>query len=293
MHDSGPLPQDLHGRCAVVTGAAHGIGLSIAQHLRRAGANVVAVDKDRQGLKEHFDGVPGFEWIAHDFALADDWYAEDGATTNGDALAKKVLCRAQASALGLPSLIVNNAADGTPHGFLDLEPSDHDSVYRVIVRTPWYLTRRLVQEHLQARTGPPETAPATASAAILFISSIHEHVPARRPHYSASKAAVIQLVRELALELGKHRIRVNAISPGWIRTNPDPTSPEQQAKESALVPRIPLARPGTAEEVARLALVLLSDHVSGYVTGTNLLVDGGLSLDTWVPPPNGSWEAPR
>jgi NAD(P)-dependent dehydrogenase (short-subunit alcohol dehydrogenase family) len=290
MHDLAPTPPDLRARCAVVTGAARGIGLAIAQHLRRAEADVIAVDQDKHGLKEHFDGTQGYAWVAHDFALGDEHFSGDGSVTNGEALAERVLDRARACTFQLPSLIVNNAAASTPHGFLDVEPADHDGDYRVIVRTPWYLTRRLVKEFLQARADHPETTPA--SAAILFISSIHALVPARQPPYSASKAAVAQLVRELAFELGEQSIRVNAISPGWIRTDPDPTSPEQQAKERALVPRIPLRRPGTPEDVASLALLLLSDAWSGYVTGVNLPADGGLTLDTWVPPHDLGWSTP-
>jgi 3-oxoacyl-[acyl-carrier protein] reductase len=277
-----PSPVGLKGRCAVVTGAARGIGLAIAQHLQDAGAYVIAVDQDEQSLKEHFGSTPGCDWIAYDLALGDEHFSGDGTGTNGAALATKVLALAKERKAEIPSLIVNNAAASTPHGFLDVEPADHDDVYRVIVRSPWYLTQRLVDEFLKARANHPEVTPERA--AVLFVGSIHEGVPARRPHYSASKAALPQLVRESAFELGEQGIRVNAISPGWIRTDSDPNSPEQQAKERVLVPRIPLGRPGTPDDVARVALLLLSDAWSDYVTGVNLPVDGGLSLNMCAPP---------
>src|SRR6266536_899842 len=138
------------------------------------------------------------------------------------------------------------------------------------------VTRRLARELIQRNR----------RGAILFISSLHDTFVAQRPHYSASKAGVAMLCRELAHELGSHGIRVNAISPGWIRTAPDLNTPEQRAKYELTQPRIPLRRPGDPEDVAKVALVLLSDAWSGYVTGANVPVDGGLSLFSWSQRPN-------
>jgi len=79
-----------------------------------------------------------------------------------------------------------------------------------------------------------------------------------------------------------HGIRVNAISPGWIRTAEDTTTPEQVAKYARLRPRIPLGQAGVPADIARVALFLLSDAWSGYITGQNIAVDGGLSLHNWL-----------
>jgi NAD(P)-dependent dehydrogenase (short-subunit alcohol dehydrogenase family) len=89
------------------------------------------------------------------------------------------------------------------------------------------------------------------------------------------------LTRELAGELARHRIRVNAISPGWIRTAKDLTTREQIDKYARLSRRIPLGT-GVPADVARIAIFLLSDAWSGYITGQNIAVDGGLSLHSWV-----------
>jgi len=98
------------------------------------------------------------------------------------------------------------------------------------------------------------------------------------PHYSASKAAVAMLAKELAHELGPHQIRVNVVAPGWIRTE-EHIEPQDAA---TLIRRIPAGRPGDPQDIASLAAALLSDRRSAYVTGARLTIDGGLSLHTWL-----------
>jgi glucose 1-dehydrogenase len=257
--ESGPLPADLSGRRALVTGAAHGIGLAIARHLLMAQARVVAVDLDEAALKRSFNGARGCHWLARDLARPDVTGLAEELLTDGPV-----------------ELIVNNVGISTEHGFLDLDEPAFDKVLRTNLRGPLFLTRRLVQRLIEQRR----------RGTILFISSLHDTFVAHRPHYSASKAGMAMLVRELAYELGRYRIRVNAISPGWIRTAPDLNTPAQRAKYELTRPRIPLGEPGEPDDVARLALVLLSDAWSGYVTGANVPVDGGLSLFSWSQRPN-------
>jgi NAD(P)-dependent dehydrogenase (short-subunit alcohol dehydrogenase family) len=169
------------------------------------------------------------------------------------------------------TLLVNNVGVTTPHRFLDLDRKEYDEVFATNLHGPWFLTRQLARGMIRAGTG----------GSILFISSVHDRYLRRFPHYSASKAAVAMLVRELAHELGPHGVRVNAISPGWILTGDRP--PEDRLREVAS--RIPAGTPGEPDDVARLAVVLLSNAWSRYVTGTNLTVDGGLSLNNWLMDP--------
>jgi 3-oxoacyl-[acyl-carrier protein] reductase len=112
---------------------------------------------------------------------------------------------------------------------------------------------------------------------MLFITSLHAHTPRNLPHYSATKAGQTMLVKELARALGAEGIRVNAIAPGAIPGG------GFDADIATLKRMIPLGRTGTPEDVADMAVALLCDRFSRYVTGTTVAVDGGLSLYNWIP----------
>jgi glucose 1-dehydrogenase len=266
VHDApfGPvLPDDLRGRRAVVTGAARGIGEGIAKLLIMAGAEVTVVDKDQKGLKHAFRREPCQ-------ILEGDLGAED---VNG--LADDLIRQ------GPVELVVNNVGITTRHGFLDIEPPEFDTVLRTNLRGPWFFTRRLVNVLVEAQ--PPEAdRRLRRDGSIVFISSLHDRFVAGQAHYSASKAAVAMLIRELANELAPYRIRVNGISPGWIRTAESTSTPEQIEKYNRIRPRIPLGVPGVPADVARAVVFLLSTAWSGYITGQNIAVDGGLSLHNWT-----------
>jgi glucose 1-dehydrogenase len=142
---------------------------------------------------------------------------------------------------------------------------------------------RAAGEGLDRRPGArtPQRQPRRRDS-ILFISSLHDRFVAEDAHYGVSKAGVAMLVKTMAKQLAAYRIRVNAISPGLIRTAEDITTPEQVAEYTRLRRRIPLGQAGVPADIARVALFLLSDAWSGYVTGQNIAVDGGLSLHNWL-----------
>jgi glucose 1-dehydrogenase len=182
---------------------------------------------------------------------------------------------------GPVELLVNNVGITTPHRFLQIGAPELDLVLGTNLKGPWLFTDGLVKALIEDQAGTPGRSPR-GRGSILFISSLHDQFVAREAHYSVSKAGVTMLVRAMAKELGPHRIRVNAISPGWIRTAGDTSTPEQVAKYARLRPRIPAGQAGVPADVARVALFLLSDAWSGYVTGQNLAVDGGVSLHNWL-----------
>jgi 3-oxoacyl-[acyl-carrier protein] reductase len=243
------LPPDLAGRLAVVTGAAHGIGLAIARRLAASGARVLAVDKDEARLEQEFGDGPCVA-VVGDLSRDTRQLAERLVREHGPV-----------------ELIVNNVGIATPHSYLELEEAEFDKVLDTNFRGPWFFTKRLVEELIAA--GRP--------GSILFLSSLHDRFVMLRPHYSASKAAVAMLGKELAFELAARSIRVNVLSPGWVFR---PQRPGDRPNPE-LVRLIPKGRTQDDDEIARMAIILLSDAWSGQITGQNVQVDGGLSMLTW------------
>jgi NAD(P)-dependent dehydrogenase (short-subunit alcohol dehydrogenase family) len=113
---------------------------------------------------------------------------------------------------------------------------------------------------------------------MIYVTSLHAESPRNLPHYSAAKAGQTMLVKELARALGPHGIRVNAIAPGAIPGG------GFAANVPALEAKVAMGRLGTPEDIAGMAVALLVDRFSGYVTGTTVVVDGGLALFNWIDP---------
>jgi glucose 1-dehydrogenase len=257
------LPEDLRSRRAVVTGAARGIGEAIAKWLIMAGADVIVVDKDDQALERSFSAEP-CRLLRGDLGHDDVIGLVEELTVDGPL-----------------ELVVNNVGVTARQGVLDIGPSELDRVLVTNLRGPWLFTERLVKALIADQERTPQQQPRRRGS-ILFISSLHDRFVAEDAHYGVSKAGVAMLVKTMAKQLAAYRIRVNAISPGWIRTAEDITTPEQVAKYARLRPRIPLGQAGVPADIARVALFLLSDAWSGYITGQNIAVDGGLSLHNWL-----------
>jgi len=126
------------------------------------------------------------------------------------------------------------------------------------------LARHMVEQNIRGR--------------ILLTTSLHAESPRNLPHYSAAKAGETMLVKELARALGPRGIRVNAIAPGAIPGGGFQAPP-------GMVEKIPLRRFGTPADVAAMALAILSERFGAYVTGTTVVVDGGIALNNWIEPP--------
>ncbi len=256
----------LDGRVAVITGAAGHLGSAISEALAAAGARVALVERPGVSLEPLVSRIraDGGEAAAFEMDLLD-----------GAAISSGV--RAIVEALGGLDVLVNNAYAGAGGTLATAEARDFETAYRIAVIAPALLIR-------EARPWLREAAARHADgAAIVNIASMYGVVSpdlrvyntptgSNPPFYGAAKAALLQLSRYAACELAPERIRVNAISPG-----PFP-SPAVQSADPAFIQRleakVPLGRIGVPREVAG-AVVFLASPAASYITGANLMVDGG------------------
>ncbi len=239
---------DLTGQRALVTGASGGIGAGIVRTLMAAGAEVVV----------HYRGDPaGAEALG------------GAATVRAELDQPGEAARLLEQSWPL-NILVHNAADQRLGLLQEATPADWRQVLATNVEAPAELTRLAAARWIAAGSG----------GRVVAISSIEarQPAPAHGP-YAASKAALEQWVRAAAGEYGAHGIRVNAVAPGLIdRDGLAQAWPEGVARWLATAP---LGRLGTAQDVAHAVLFLVSD-LSGWITGANLLVDGGvLARPTW------------
>lgn len=253
----------LEGDTALVTGAASGIGRGIAQALAREGARVVLTDNDA-GRGEPIAAALKTE--GHDARFI----AADLATAEGPA----TLLQRTLDALGSISILVHSASP---------RRLEADTIFAVSDAT-WHgmLTVNLHAGFALARGAAREMIARKTKGRMLFLTSLHAESPRNLPHYSASKAGQTLLMKELARALGPHGIRVNAIAPGAI---PGGGFDANATGVERLTRCTSLGRLGTPEDVAGMAVALLADRFSAYVTGTTVVVDGGIALHNWIEPP--------
>jgi 3-oxoacyl-[acyl-carrier protein] reductase len=247
----------LSGESAVVTGAASGIGRGIARALSAEGAQIALVDIDavRGGAVA---AELGAQFIAADLSRL------DGVAATFDAAL---------AALGRVTLLVHAASPPRIESqtVLGVGAAEWDAMVNTNLRAGFVLAQAAAR-HMIA---------AGARGRMLFVTSPHAETPRNLPHYSAAKAGQTMLVKELARALGPHGIRVNAIAPGAVPGG------GFAANVAALERMIPLRRTGTPEDIAAMAVAVLSERFGAYVTGTTIVVDGGLTLHNWIAPP---WE---
>jgi 3-oxoacyl-[acyl-carrier protein] reductase len=251
-------PFDPAREAALVTGAGNGIGRAIAQALVGEGVRTVFADLNPDTVVAAIKTSPRPE-------LAVPWVGDLARPAACDAL----LAEAR-SAVGQVTHFVHSASPPrreADHAFAVSQPT-WAQMHAVNVDAGFHLARELARQLIAAQ----------APGSFLFLTSLHSGTPRNLPHYSSAKAALAMLVKELARTLGRFGIRVNALVPGAIAAggfNADP----------ALARHIPLGRLGQAEDLAPMAMAVLSNRLSAYVTGAAIVVDGGLSLMNWFEPP--------
>lgn len=253
----------LDGQIALVTGASSGIGLGVAKALAQAGA-AVAVNYHSQ--KEPADRLVDEIATAGGKAIAvrADVSDEDAVSSMFATVVEK---------LGALDILVANSGLQQDSSFAEMSLSQWRKVIDVNL-TGQFLCARAAIRQFDAQGARDVSA---ARGKIIHMSSVHDIIPwAGHVNYAASKGGILMLMKSLAQEVAARGIRVNAISPGAIRTaiNKEETEGEKGEK---LLDLIPYRRIGHTDDIARVATFLASD-MADYIIGTTIYVDGGMTL---------------
>jgi glucose 1-dehydrogenase len=252
----------VEGKTIAITGASSGLGRAMARRFAAEGAHVVCADvraDPREG------GEPTVDVIAAAGGSAEYVEADASRWDDIDRLVTTAVGRS-----GRLDVMVNNAIVAGPHskGLLETDEDDWDAIMAVGLRGVFLCCKRAVQQMLT------QEAVAEARGRIINLSSQHGMIGAPgHVAYCTAKGGVVNLTRQVAVDFARRGVIVNAIAPGKILTRPAdaPDTPEVLAYSRS---RTPFSRLGRPDDVASAALYLASDECS-YVSGTNLLVDGG------------------
>ena len=247
---------DFSGKVAIVTGAARGIGRAMVRAFARAGAKVVAADRDATGLAETC-APHGADVVA----VVANVSTPAGANEIVDTAVER---------FGRLDICVNNAAVAPHTALLEERGEVWDKVYAVNCRGTFLMTQAAARAMIAGGRG---------GCIINFSSAASRRGSPGGAAYASSRAATESFTRVAAIELAPHNILVNTVSPGLIDTQPKPLPPMMAKTLGARIPTLPLARPGEPDEVVNVVLFLASDAAS-YINGAVISVDGGASVGT-------------
>jgi len=259
------MPKLLKGQKALVTGANSGIGLAVAVALGQAGADVVV------------------NYVRGDESAAEVVKTIKGNGTNAIALQADISKEDQVQAMfkkmveefGTIDVLVNNAGLQQDANIDDMTLAQWNLVIAVNLTGQWLCAREAVRE-FKRRGVKPEVS--VSAGKIICMSSVHDVIPwAGHVNYAASKGGVMMMMKSLAQELAPHRIRVNSVCPGAIRTPINTQAWETPEALRGLMKLVPYNRIGDPTDIGGVCVFLASD-LADYIIGTNIYVDGGMTL---------------
>ena len=243
----------LKNKVAIVTGSKRGIGKSIALELAKEGAKVVVSDID---LKECQSVCDEIKKIGSD-AIAVK--CDVSQKKDVDAMIKKSIQKFKKI-----DILVNNAGVFLTKPFIQMTEKDWDFVLDINLKGLFLCTNAVAKQMIKQKNGKIISI-ASIAGKVGFVNS---------SAYCASKAGIINLTRELAMELSPHNINVNAVAPGVIATKMTEDMLKDKNTKEVLLANIPLGRIGQPEEIGK-AIVFLASDDSNFITGHTLVVDGG------------------
>jgi NAD(P)-dependent dehydrogenase (short-subunit alcohol dehydrogenase family) len=245
----------MQGQHVMVTGGSRGIGAAIVEKALAEGAVATIFDLDADAGRAFVDGLGAGDRVH--VAEVDVRSADQIAAGHAGAVAQ----------LGPVTALVNNAGRNSYADPVTMTEGEWEDVFAVDLKSAWLCARAVLPAMIERRAG-----------AILNIASVHaDHTFQGYFPYAAAKSGLVGLTRSLALEMGPHQIRVNALSPGWTETAlvQDYLAMCPPDMRQRVLDTHPMGRIATPAEIANCAVFLLSDEAS-FVTGANWRVDGGL-----------------
>lgn len=261
------MARKLKDQVAIITGANSGIGMGIAREMATEGASVV-INYPYEDMYPKAEAV--YEEIIEKGGKAMLLKAD---VSNEDEV--KQMFRETIGALGTVDILVNNAGIQVDAPFTEMSLDQWNKVISVNLTGQFLCSREAAKEFLKRGIVASRSC---AAGKIICISSVHEIIPwAGHVNYAASKGGVCQLMKSIAQELAPHKIRVNSIAPGAIKTHINFNAWNTPEAEKKLFSLIPYGRIGSVEDIGKAAVWLASDE-SDYVNGTALFIDGGMTL---------------
>lgn len=244
---------DLSGKVAVVTGAGHGLGQGYALALAGAGAAVVCVGRNAGKLQETANKI-----------ISAGGSAKVLTADVAQLTEMQTAMQAVADEFGQLDILVNNAGTEIPKGIMEITPEDYDTIMGVNLRGLYFASQAALRHMIPARRGKIINAGSLASQIGLAEATV----------YSASKGGVLQFTKALAVEMAAQNIQVNAIGPGYFRTQMTEPFFQDAEHRKWIENRIPAGRIGINDDLAG-TVIFLASAASNYITGQIIYVDGG------------------
>ena len=247
---------NLKNKTALVTGARRGIGKAIALKLSNMGASVAVTDLNKEDCEEVVQELPG-EGIAAELNVTEEEQVKEAVEKTKEEL-------------GPIDIVVNNAGIAPTEDFLEMDAESWEQVLAVDLEGVYSVTKHALPQMINEGEEWGRVVSISSVAAVAYWAQL--------THYSAAKAGIIGLTKNLAGRVGKHGITVNAICPGAIETDMlEDVLEKLGMSRDQLLQHTPMNRTGKPEDIANLAGFLASEE-AGFITGQAIMADGGYTL---------------